>query len=204
MDRILTVVCVAAVAVAASAIAQAASTRKPPSMSPTPKHAAGGPMHDAGGHFALLRAGDAVAASPARTVPGATATAVAQSGALTGEFELDPASASYVRLSATRHGWVIPGRRGICLAVSEGPFISRVCNTLARADAEGLVIASKTASGTVFYGLVPDGASVTALDRGGSATAIQVADNVFMEADARVESISIHAAAGAVATTPAG
>jgi hypothetical protein len=135
--------------------------------------------------------------SPKAALPVETAQHLTEVGTETSEYELEPARAAYVALNSTDHGWVVPGRGGICLVLpspSNRLYIGTTCASTANADAGGLVTVERPTSGPpVAYGLVPDGASVTAIDNDGSSTAVPVTGNLFMYGG-QAQSVSVHIA----------
>jgi hypothetical protein len=58
----------------------------------------------------------------------------------------------------------------------------------------------ESSSGPVIYGLVPDGASVTVANAGGSSSSVPVTSNVFMYADPAAQSVSVRAGASVTTT----
>jgi hypothetical protein len=187
MKRILITVFLAATAasMAAIAISEAAPT---PLRSP---HPARSTKRAPDGRFSVLRSAKLAASSSEAALPALTIKRLTEPGTLVSELELEPTRASYVEINAAAHAWVIPGQRGICLAVHNGIAIVTVCGTLASADAGGLVIVKRPSSGPIIYGLVPDGASVTVTNRDGSSGCVPVTDNVFMYAGPTVQSVSV-------------
>jgi hypothetical protein len=153
--------------------------------------------------FAVLRSARVAAASPEATLPAETAKHLTELGTEISEYELEPARAAYVTLTSTDHGWVVPGRSGICLVLpspSNPIYIGTTCASTTDADAGGLFTVERPTSGSpVAYGLVPDGASVTATDRNGSSTTVPVTSNLFMYGG-QAQSVSVHVAGGGTKT----
>jgi hypothetical protein len=191
MKRSLITVIVAAIIAALAAIAVSAAA-------PTPRIPAK-PTQSAdrrlGSRFSVLAGSSSGAALPA-----GTATHLTAPGTLVSEFALEPTSAVAVEINDTQ-AWVIPGRRGICLAVSGVLLTTEVCGPLANADAGCLVMVLRPSSGPVIYGLVPDGASVTVTDTDGSSSGVPVTNNVFVRADPTAQSVSVKPIGGPAMTT---
>jgi hypothetical protein len=133
-------------------------------------------------------------------LPASTVKQLTTPGTLTSEYELEPEQATY---DAAAHTWVIPGRGGMCLAVStpDGNYVDTGCGLIANANAGGLVMVRRSASGPVIYGFVPPGASVTVTDADGSNASPSVTDSVFMYADPTARSVTVHVGSGGT-TTP--
>jgi hypothetical protein len=182
----------------AIAISQAAST---PVRVARPVHTS---AHHARAQFSVLRSAKVAASSSETALPALTEKRLTEPETLVSELELEPARAVYVQIDSSTHGWVIPGRRGICLAVATSISIVRDCGTLASADTGGLIMTRQTGSGPLIYGLVPDGASVTVNNGDGSTRSITVASNVFEYGDPMAQSVSVQPAGGGVKTTPVG
>jgi type II secretory pathway pseudopilin PulG len=146
--------------------------------------------------FSVLRSAKAAVASPA--LPAETAKSLTEVGAETSEYGLEPARAAYVAVTPTDHGWVVPGRNGICLVLpspSNQIYIGTTCASTTDADAGGLFTVERPSSGPpVAYGLVPNGASVTAINKDGSSTSVPITSNLFMYGGQTVRSVSIHIA----------
>lgn len=198
MKRNLITVCFATIgaALALIAISQAAST----DVSPGP------PAHHSkrvvGGRFSVLKAAKLASALPETALPALSAKHFTEPDTLMSELELEPDRATYVAIGTTAHGWVIPGRKGMCLAVRGAISIVSTCDQLSGAEHGGLVMVKQASTGPVFYGLVPDGASVTVTNKDGSTSGVTVADNVFTYADPTAESVSVRPVGGGAATTP--
>jgi hypothetical protein len=191
MKRILSILFVAtATALAGIAISQAASA---PSRLPA-----------LGSRFSVLRSAKLAASTAVAPLPAATAKHVTEPGTLVSEYELEPAEAAYVEISVTTHAWVIPGRKGMCLAVPvfKGLSIATTCGSSASAEEGGLVMVRRPSSGPVVYGLAPDDASVTVTNEDGTSTDVPVTHNVFMYADPTAGAVTVHPRGGGEATTP--
>ncbi len=197
MKRILVTIFLATTtaALGAIAISQAAST---PLRSSMPVRST---KRSLDGRFSILRSAKLAASSSETALPALTDKRLTEPETLVSELELEPAHASYIEINATTHGWVIPGRSGMCLAVSMSVSIVRDCGPLASADAGGLVMVRRSSSGPIIYGLVPDGASVTVTNGDGSSSSVPVTSNVFMYADPTAQSVSVQAVGGSVKTT---
>lgn len=148
--------------------------------------------------FAVLRSAKVAAASPEAALPAETAKHLTELGTEMAEYELDPARAVYVALTSTDHGWVVPGRSGICLVLpspSNHLYIGTTCTSVTAADAGGLSTVERPTSGpAVAYGLVPNGASVTATNEAGSSTTVPITSNLFMYGGQTVRSVSVQVA----------
>jgi hypothetical protein len=188
MKRILiTVVCATTTAVLGTiAMSQAASK---PARSSKPVR------------FSVLRSAKLAAASSETALPALTEKHLTEPETLVSELELEPARASYVEIDATTHGWVIPGRKRICLAVATRISIVSGCGSLASADAGGLVMVQRPSTGPIIYGVVPDGATVTVTDTDGSSNSVRVTSNVFRYAEPTAKSVSVRAGGGSAVTT---
>jgi hypothetical protein len=140
--------------------------------------------------FSVLRSAKP-ASSSGVGLPASTTKHLTNPGTLVSEFELEPANAASVQVNST-HVWVIPGRRGMCLAVPEVLVIAEVCGTITNADAGGLIMEQWPKSGpAVVYGLVPDGAAVIVTDVDGSRNIVPVTSNVFSYPDSAAQSVSV-------------
>jgi hypothetical protein len=198
MKRNLVTVCFATIgaALALIAISQAAST----GVSPGP------PAHHSKrvvrGRFSVLRSAKLASASPETALPTLSANHFTEPDTLMSELELEPDRATYVAIGSTEHGWVIPGRKGMCLAVRGAISIVSTCDQLSGAEHGGLVMVRQASAGPVFYGLVPDGASVTITNKDGSTSGVPVASDVFTYADPTAQSISVRPVGGSATTTP--
>lgn len=198
MKRNLITVCFATIgaAFALIAISQAASTGVPP----------GRPAHHSkrvvGRRFSVLGSAKLASASAETALPALSANHFTEPDTLMSELELEPDRATYVAIGSTAHGWVIPGRRGMCLAVRGAISIVSTCDQLSGAEQGGLVMVRQASAGPVIYGLVPDGASVAVTNKDGSTSGVPVAGNVFMYADPTAQSVSVRPVGGGAATTP--
>jgi hypothetical protein len=147
--------------------------------------------------FSVLRSARVAAVSPEAALPAVTAKHLTELGTEISEYELEPARAAYVALISTDHGWVVPGRSGICLVLpspSNRLYIGWTCVSTANADAGGLITVERPTSGPpVAYGLVPNGASVTATNKDGSSTTVPITSNLFMYGG-QAQSVSVHVA----------
>jgi hypothetical protein len=160
------------------------------------------------GAYTISHAASAPDSSPAQSsasssdtaLPASTASQLTKPGTLTSEYELEPEHAVY---SAPALTWVIPGRNGMCLAMSapDGFSIATGCGKLTNADTGGLVIVRRAASGPVIYGFAPPDASVTITNDDGSSVSPSVTDSVFMESDPTARSVTVRVGTGSV-TTP--
>jgi len=154
--------------------------------------------------FSVLRSAKVAATSPEVALPPKTAEHLTEPSAEVSEYELEPARAAYVTLTPTDHGWVVPGRSGICLVLpspSNPIYIGTTCASITDADAGALVAVERPTSGPpVAYGLVPNGASVTATAMDGSSTTVPISGNLFMYGGQSVRSVSIHIPGGNVET----
>jgi hypothetical protein len=148
--------------------------------------------------FSVLRSARVAAVSPEAALPAVTAKHLTELGTEMSEYELEPARAAYVALTSTDHGWVVPGRSGICLVVpspSNRIYIGTTCASTSDADAGGLYTVERPTSGPpVAYGVVPNGASVTAINKDGSSTTVPITSNLFMYGGQTVRSVSVHVA----------
>ena len=196
MKRSLITVVVAATTAALAAIAVAPAAPTPGSSSKLARSA----HRRLDSRFSVLRTAKLAGSSSGAALPTATAKHLTEPGTLVSEFALEPANAAAVEINNTR-AWVIPGRRGMCLAVSGVLVTTEACGPLASADAGGLVMVQRPSSGPVISGLVPDGASVTLTDTDGSSTSVPVTSNVFMRADPTALSVSVQPVGGPVMTT---
>jgi hypothetical protein len=151
------------------------------------------------GRFAVLRSARlAASASPDTALPAEYAEHLVEAGTIYAKFELEPAEAHVVPVAGTSGLWVIPGRNGICLAIPDAVLITTDCGSVAKATTDGLMVVQRPSSGPVVYGLVPDGASVSAEGMDGSATTVGVADNVFRRTAASLRAMSVRTATGSV------
>ena len=146
--------------------------------------------------FSVLRSAKAGATSSQAALPAATATHLTEPNAEVSEYGLEPARATYVALTSTAHGWVVPGRSGICLVLpspSNPIYIGTTCASTTSADAGGLIAVERPTSGPpVAYGLVPNGASVTATDVDGSSTTVPITSGLFLYGGQTVRSVTVH------------
>ena len=124
-------------------------------------------------------------------LPAPTVQYLTEPGTQVSEYELEPAQAAYIQIDSATHGWVIPGRHGLCLASSNGISLVRVCDGVASVESNGLVMVSRSTSRTRIVGLAPDGASVTVTDQDGATTEVPVTNNVFTYADPDASSVAI-------------
>lgn len=179
---------------AAIAISQAAST--------TPGRSSRVVRRTASGHerLSVFQTAKAASASPEAMLPAVTIRHLTEAGTLDSELGLEPTRATYVQFNSATHGWVVPGQSGMCLLVSKGIAILSDCGSLANVDAGSLVMVRESSSGPVIYGLVPDGASVTVANAGGSSSSVPVTSNVFMYADPAAQSVSVRAGASVTTT----
>jgi hypothetical protein len=154
--------------------------------------------------FSVLSRARAAAASPEAALPAVTAKHLTELGTEMSEYELEPARAAYVALTSVAHGWVVPGRSGICLVVpspSNRIYIGTTCASTTDAEAGGLYSVERPTSGPpVAYGLVPNGASVTAINKDGSTTTVPITSNLFMYGGQAVRSVSIRVSGEATKT----
>lgn len=153
--------------------------------------------------FAVLRSARK-ASSSETALPPTTASDLTSSGAMDAALELEPARAAYVRFPQAQHGWVVPGRRGVCLVVASSTEITTDCAPSESAQQRGIVMISRDSKSTTAYGLVPDGASVSASGEGGGPSQVPVEDNVFAYQSAGLRSVSVHDGGADVSTTPVG
>jgi hypothetical protein len=155
--------------------------------------------------FSVLRSAKGAATSPGAALPAGTATHLTEPSAEVSEYELEPTRAAYVTLNPSVHGWVVPGRSGICLVLpspSNPIYIGTTCASTTSVDAGGLISVERPTSGPpVAYGLVPNGASVTATGTDGSSTTVPITgSNLFMYGGQTVRSVSIHVPGAGVKT----
>lgn len=154
--------------------------------------------------FSVLRSAKIAESSPESALPANMAEHLTEPGAEVSEYELEPERAVYVGLTPTDHGWLVPGRSGICLVLpspSNPIYIGTTCASIKSAEADGLVSVERPTSGPpVAYGLVPNGASVTANDTDGSSAAVPVTGDMFLYGGETVRSVSIHLPNGSVKT----
>jgi hypothetical protein len=155
------------------------------------------------GRFAILRSAR-TASSDEAGLPATTASSLTAPGAFDAELELEPSRAVDVRLPGEQHGWVVPGKRGICLVVASSIEITKDCALSASAAQRGIVMISRDSKSTTAYGLVPDDASVSAIGESGEAAPVPVEDNVFAYQAASLRAVSVHSAGSGVSTTPVG
>jgi putative exporter of polyketide antibiotics len=191
MKRNLITICLATLgaAFALIAISEAAST----SVRPTrPTHHA----KSIRGRFSVLGSAKVAAASAETALPALSASHFTEPDTLMSELELEPAQSRFVTFDSNTHGWVIPGRRGLCLAVRGAISIVSICNHQSSAEQSGLVMVLQASAGPVIYGLVPDGASVAVTSKDGATTGVTVTGNVFKESDPSAQSVTVRSAAG--------
>ena len=81
-------------------------------------------------------------------------------------------------------------------------YIGTTCASTTSVDAGGLISVERPTSGPpVAYGLVPNGASVTATGMDGSSTTVPITgSNLFMYGGQTVRSVSIHVPGAGVKT----
>jgi hypothetical protein len=200
MKRIIFPILVAAAfsAFAAITISEASPT---PTRAAGPRRVAKRSLEDT---FSVLRSAKVAALSSEAALPAGPAKHLIELGTEISEYELEPARAVYVALTPTDHGWVIPGRSGICLvlpSLSNRLYMGTTCASSASADAGGLITVERPTSGPpVAYGLVPNGASVTATDKDGSSTTVPITSNLFVYGGQTVRSVSLHVPGGGAKT----
>jgi hypothetical protein len=199
VKRNLAVILFAAVVAAASAIAisQAAST---PAQRSMPASASKRSLY---AHFSILRsAKNASSSSAGLALPALTAQDLTEPGTQVSEYELEPARAAYLQIDSATHGWVIPGRRGMCLAVSKGISLVRVCDAVVSVESSGLVMVSRSTSRLRIFGLAPDDSSVVVTGEDGATTEVPVTSNVFTYAGPNASSVAIRTNGQAASVTP--
>jgi hypothetical protein len=153
-------------------------------------------------HFAVIRSARLAGSALTASLPANTAESLTRPGTLVSGLELEPALASNVKLRGTKHSWVVPGRRGICLVLETAREIAQDCNETAAADSRGLVMIERRDAGTGIFGLVPNGASVSATNSDGAQLPIAVEGNVFSYEGNGIQSVSVRNGRGFVTTTP--
>jgi hypothetical protein len=202
MKRSLITIVVAATAAVLAAIAVSQAAPPPGSSSKRARSTLVSPAHGSlGSRFSVLRSAKVATSSSAAALPASTVKRLTKLGTLVSEFELEPTNAVPVEIGTTQ-AWVIPGRSGICLAVSGALVVTEDCGPLASANARGLVMVVWPQSGpAIIYGLVPDGASVAVTNTDGSTSNVPVTSNVFMHADSSAQSVSVQPVGGPAMTT---
>lgn len=158
---------------------------------------------DAAARFAVLRSARTASATEV-TLPETTASGMTAAGALDAELELEPAGAVYVRFPQAQPGWIVPGKRGMCLVVESSIEITKDCALSASAEQRGIVMISRGPKSTTAYGLVPDGATVSATGESGEVSSVPVEGNVFAYRSAGLRAVSVHGLGAGVSTTPVG
>jgi hypothetical protein len=156
-----------------------------------------------GDSFSVLSSAQLADSTSSTTLPAVSVQHLSESGTLVAEYELEPAQARYIEINATTHAWVIPGRRGLCLAIPafDGASTDVGCGSLASVTAGGLLVVQRPSSGPVIYGLVPNGASVTVANQDSSSTSVPISNNAFVYHDTTARSVSIQLGDGSTSTT---
>ncbi|HEY1833851.1 MAG TPA: hypothetical protein VGG08_05390 [Solirubrobacteraceae bacterium] len=164
------------------------------------------PTQAASGQFSVLGRGRAAAASPSTALPQSVDESLTKPGTIVSEYELEPDHAAFVEVDASTHVWIIPGHNGMCVAVPafHGISVASSCGPASSVNADGLIMVRRPSSGPVIYGVVPDGASVTVIDKDGSSVQVPAKNNVFVYVGGNPGSVSIRAASGALSTTSIG
>jgi hypothetical protein len=140
--------------------------------------------------FSVLRSAR-TASSSTSSIPASKVNGLTKAGTLVTELELEPESAAPIEVGG-EEAWVIPGRAGMCLAVSGAIVVNEVCGSLANAEAGRLVMVRLPRAGRVIVsGVVPNGASVTVAGTNGSTAHVPVTGNVFNYEGASLRSVSV-------------
>ncbi len=140
--------------------------------------------------FSVLRSARA-ASSSASGMPTSTVKSLTKSGTLVAEFELEPENAVPVEIGGSK-AWVVPGRAGMCLAVSGAVVVNEVCGPINNAEAGRLFMVRLPSAGRVIVsGVVPNGASVTVAGTSGPSRNVPVASNVFNYEGTPVRAVSV-------------
>ena len=153
-------------------------------------------------YFTVLRPARAAGSALANSVPANTAKSLTKSGTLVSGLELEPAVASQVTLRGAKNGWVVPGKRGICLVLEVAHEIAQDCNEAASADTRGIVMVERSNANISIFGLIPDGATVSATSQDGSQEPVAVEGNVFSREGSGIQSVSVRNGGAVVSTTP--
>jgi hypothetical protein len=213
-QAIMALVGAVTVGLIANAISQASSS-SPPQAS----HHKQAVSHRLRRQFGVFRTAHGAVAGGSG-LPSGYAEGLAEPNSLGAEYGLEPAQARYVAVTGTFHVWLVPGSRGVCLAVpaatreskfgtvpATGPVaVSATCGSVPDAEEGKLLMLSRSASdgtgtGTVV-GLAPDGESaVKATKADGSTTELPVMQNVYEGTSAQLQSIAVAGANGSVSST---
>ncbi|HEY1833574.1 MAG TPA: hypothetical protein VGG08_03995 [Solirubrobacteraceae bacterium] len=136
---------------------------------------------------------------PAFKVEGLT-----KAGTLVTGYELEPENAAPIEVAGHK-AWVVPGRSGMCLAVSGALVVNEVCGPLSNAETGRLMMVRLPSAGRVVVsGVVPNGAAVTVTGTSGPSRSIPVTNNVFNYEGAPVRSVSVTLAGRPTTTTDLG
>lgn len=140
--------------------------------------------------FSVLRPARA-ASSSASGMPTSTVKSLTKPGTLVAEFELEPENAAPVEIGGNK-AWVVPGRAGMCLAVSGALVVNEVCGPITNAEAGRLFMVRLPSAGRVIVsGVVPNGASVTVAGTNGPSRSVPVTSNVFNYEGLPVRAVSV-------------